>query len=535
MARFGDKPFAGSKKKEIPRKKAERYCNPIIGWDPIPYQDDFDISSWMKLQNEGCFKKRKPTDDDLYRHIPSGRCSQIDNVSMFENESLAERFRPKKSQQVDEDKLYKDSPEKVAGKSVETSKDKRCEPPKQKYRQCKSAHPSVTIDQSATVNCATVQKPALNKQELKSTEHLQSTEHKNVTVNKKDKVDDEDEDVNDDGYGSKISGTDDADTGTDITPVPLLDLVGVAEEESHIERTPSSFKWVREKDNGVNNKITKLTFGQSDHPVNTAVNRNDIINSSRAFVTDYIKRCQPQSSTKSNISTDQRPKSLVLSRVGIQDSNSTDLSVADGNASGGISNRSSSVIAKTNPELNVSNLVTESLPNRTSSRQTVSRPGNRTGSHRNVDSRRGSVVDHERQSVPFFPMTDLLPAVDLNIHTKQQERYAKHSVEDYYGRIGCGNPEEYADMSGIEALSQALDKHIGPPAFRPHYLRSPLQRAREQSNKRVLGQLTHLADGSETYRICTPRFYVDRPLNRRSGSADRVLGPVVSGPFKKPL
>ncbi|KAK6188972.1 hypothetical protein SNE40_005038 [Patella caerulea] len=533
MARFGDKPFAGARKKEVPsKKKPERYCNPLIGWDSTPLDDDFDISAWMKWQNDGSFKKRKPTDEDLYRHIPSGRCSQIENVSTFENESLSEKFRPKKSQQVDEDKLYKDQPEKVAGKSVESSKDKRSEPAKQKYRQCKSAHPSVTIDQTTTVNCATVQKP--NK-ELKSTEHIKSSEHKNVTVNKKDKVDDEDEDVNDDGYGSKISGTDDADTGTDITPVPLLDLVGVTEEDSRIERTPSSFKWVREKDNGVNNKITKLTFGQSDHPVNTAVNRNDIINSSRAFVTDYIRRCQPPSSTKSNNSMDQRPKSLVLSRVGIQDSNSTDVAGADGNLPECVSNRSSSVIAKTNPELNVSNLVTESVPNRTSSRQTVSRLGNRTGSHRNVDSSHGSVVDHERQSVPFFPMTDLLPAVDLNIHTKQQERYAKHSVEEYYGRIGCGNPEVYGDMSGIEALSQTLDKHIGPPAFRPHYLRSPLQRAREQSNKRVLGKLTHLADGSETYKICTPRFYVDKSLNRRSGSADRVLGPVVSGPFKKPL
>ncbi|ESO92452.1 hypothetical protein LOTGIDRAFT_233191 [Lottia gigantea] len=494
MAKFGEKQFSGGKreKKEPSRKKTEKIV-PICGWDPIQLEDDCDISTWMQWQRDRCFVKRKPTELDLYRNLSLDKCSSIDDVGNFEYASLADRFQknPQHFKQFNSENIS----ENIRRNSAEEKHIISPKIEKKSHRIVKSAGANIASKKTEISAIEIKTQPA---EEIPQ----KPTESQDTVKPNASKDGEEAEELQDDGYESKTSCNDETNSG-EIRPVPLLDLadktadregnhVGDNVGDNETARKSSSFRWLREQDDSVNKKVVKVTYAQNNE-LTSSVYRHNIINSSRAFVTNYIKRYYPKTN-KSQLSTGDRPSSLVLSRVGIQDSNEVETP------------QTVAKIHNTSPDLNVSNLVTRTVVNRSAGRPSSR---NRVGSYKSVKS-----VDSDGQ---YFPMKDLLPAVDQNIQDKQLERYTKHSVEEYYGKIGCGDKQ----ISSIEAISRSLDKHIGPPPFRPHYLRSPLQRAREQSNKKVNGKIIQLPDGSETYRVCTPRYYIEKTVKSRAGSADR--------------
>ncbi|XP_013409022.1 uncharacterized protein LOC106172733 isoform X1 [Lingula anatina] len=107
----------------------------------------------------------------------------------------------------------------------------------------------------------------------------------------------------------------------------------------------------------------------------------------------------------------------------------------------------------------------------------------------------------------FFPIGELLPAVDSSYQNSMPVRGSKLASHLYRDGLG-GGPRQDSVMIGEESTVivregidmiriRDSDKRHGPPAFRPQFQKTPLQRARDITQKRIYTQLGKLY-GQET-------------------------------------
>ncbi|XP_041358157.1 uncharacterized protein LOC121375023 isoform X2 [Gigantopelta aegis] len=137
----------------------------------------------------------------------------------------------------------------------------------------------------------------------------------------------------------------------------------------------------------------------------------------------------------------------------------------------------------------------------------------------------------DRSTPGYFPIGDLLPAVERNIRQRSDNLLHKSASAGSFSYSAKDSKQSLMDSRSIsdndttmitkqdvEIIHASYIAPHGPPAFRPLYARSPLQRAREIATRRLHGHVTQQPDGSSTIRVSSPRFgyrHDTRPILRQ--------------------
>ncbi|XP_046548207.1 uncharacterized protein LOC124258159 isoform X1 [Haliotis rubra] len=236
-------------------------------------------------------------------------------------------------------------------------------------------------------------------------------------------------------------------------------------------------------------------------------------------------------------------KPMILRKVTIQDANCEGSGGGDTNSSPETQTAETPELKRTDTTLNrerskvqVNHTSPQLTIDSTKINRNVSIPSPQQYRHisSRVSARRGDLrtpkydprdyILTDNASSSHIPIGDLLPAVEKSIQQTHSQRGRRCPADDASQAYPSLSEEERAILikRDVAALAATYDPPHGPPAFRPLQTRSPLQRAKEISNKRLHGHVTQNPDGTETVRVASPRYQTRMP-HRRIGSSTGKL------------